>query len=60
MAEKRKPDPLKQAEGLALKARIKKMAKRWCYAPDELREAQALAEQDPEGWTRLVEYDERN
>ena len=38
--------------------KIRAMAERWQYAPDELAEALRLAEADPAGWQRLVTHDE--
>lgn len=38
--------------------KIRAMAERWQYAPDELAEALRLAGEDPAGWQRLVNHDE--
>jgi hypothetical protein len=43
----------------ALADRIRAMASRWQYAPDELAEALKLAENDPAGWLCLVEHDKK-
>lgn len=59
MTKKPADDPVARAELFALRARIKKMAKRWGYLPDELAEAQERAGQDPAAWTELVDHDER-
>jgi len=42
-----------------LEARIRAMAARWGYSGDDLALALAGARQDPEGWRRVVESDER-
>jgi len=42
-----------------LDSRVRAMAARWHYAPDELAEAQRLAVEDLAAWRRLVEHHER-
>ena len=46
------------SESADLESRIRTMAKRWDYAPDELAEALALAAADPVGWERLCTHDQ--
>ena len=43
-----------------LNARVRKMAKRWGYTADELQEALAGAQSDPQGWMAWTERDERD
>ena len=42
-----------------LEPRIRRMAQRWNYSPDELTDALACARENPAGWLRAVELDER-
>jgi hypothetical protein len=39
--------------------RIRAMAQRWQYSPEELADVLERAQRDPAGWTRAVELDER-
>jgi hypothetical protein len=42
-----------------LERRIRAMAERWGYSGDELAWALDAARQDPDGWRRVVDSDER-
>lgn len=43
-----------------LEARVRSMARRWGYSPEELAEALALANSDPRPWLAWTERDERD
>lgn len=48
------------APDTALAERIRAMAMRWQYTPEELVATLEAARNDPEGWRFVVEHDERN
>jgi len=50
---------LSPAEKPSLDDRIRKMAQRWGYSTDELQEALAGTQSDPQGWMAWTERDER-
>jgi hypothetical protein len=50
-------NPTEQSD---LNARIRKMAQRWGYSPDELQEVLTGAQSDPLGWMAWTERDERD
>ena len=43
---------------MTLDLRIRLMAQRWRYSPEDLAEALASAASDPDGWLAAVEVDE--
>ena len=45
---------------MTLEQRIKAMAARWNYQPDELEQALQLAKNDPEGWEKMCDHDEKH
>jgi hypothetical protein len=47
-------------EQLRLEQRIRAMAARWGYSPEELVEALERAQSDPQGWLIWIERDERD
>jgi len=52
------PAPVRTS--LELEQRIRIMARRWGYSAEELAEALAGAQSDPEGWLAWTERDERD
>lgn len=50
---------LRELTGEFLERRIRAMAKRWEYSPDELADVLVRARRDPDGWARAVALDER-
>lgn len=57
----RKPEIIAALSALpaGLEQRIRAMAQRWQYSPEELADVLERAQRDPAGWMRAIELDER-